>query len=670
VDVTFATSTPGLNLTVGTVNTSTPFTLRLIQGSTTTVSAPTPQIIAPNQYDFTRWSDGGAQTHVFTAPAAATTLTATYGSTPVVNLALNKVATGTQSCSLSETPDKAVNGSWSGGTADWWCGSPQVTDKWLQVDLGRSYTLNSVVVRHSGAGGQAFGWNTKDFDIQLSTDGSTWRTGASVRGNAANVTTSAVSGTARYARLKILTPSNSGNQAARIFELEVLGSAGSSSPELSNLALNRPASGTQSCSLSETPDKAVNGSWSGGTADWWCGSPQVTDKWLQVDLGAKSTMDSVLVRHAGAGGQSTGWNTKDFDILLSNDGSTWRTGATVRANTANVTTSPVTGTARYVRLKIITPSNSGNLAARIFEVEVMGSAAEPDLTNLAVNKPATSTQSCSLSEGPDKAVNGSITGGTADWWCGSPQVADKWLQVDLGTSAIVYSVVVRHAGAGGQSTGWNTKDFDILLSNDGSTWRTGASVRGNAANVTTSTVNGTARYARLKILTPSNSGNLAARIFEFEVMGVAASPPPATNVARGKPATGTQSCSLSETPDKAVNGSWSAGAADRWCGSPQVADKWLQVDLGSSLALNSVVIRHAGAGGESAGWNTKDFDIMVSQDGTNWTTAASVRGNTATVSTTPVSGTARYVRLKIVTPSNSGNLAARIFELEVLAATS
>ncbi|MET7401001.1 discoidin domain-containing protein [Dactylosporangium sp. NPDC005572] len=670
VDVTFTTSTPGLNLTVGTVDAATPFTLRLIQGSTTTVSAATPQIIVPTQYNFTKWSDNGAQTHVFTAPAAPATVTATYASTPVANLALNKVATGTQSCSLDETPDKAVNGSISGGATDRWCGSPQIADKWLQVDLGKSYSVSSVVVRHAGAGGESAGWNTKDFDVLLSTDGSTWRTGATVRGNAANVTTNAVDGKARYVRLKIITPSNSGNPAARVFELEVLGNPGTASPDLTNLALNRPTTATQSCSLTETPDKAVNGTWSGGAADRWCGSPQIADKWLQVDLGSKYNLDSVVVRHAGAGGESAGWNTKDFDILLSDNGTTWRTGAAVRGNSANVTTSPVTGTAQYVRLKIITPSNSGNLAARVFELEVMGSQPEPEPTNLALNKVATSTQSCSLSEGPEKAVNGSISGGATDRWCGSPQVADKWLQVDLGAKATLDSVVVRHAGAGGESTGWNTKDFDILLSDDGTTWRTGASVRGNAANVTTSDVDGTARYVRLKIVTPSNSGNLAARIFELEVLGLAGTPPQLTNVARGKTANATQSCSLTETPDKAVNGSWTGGAADRWCGSPQVADKWLQVDLGAAYTLNTVVVRHAGAGGESVGWNTKDFDILVSTDGINWTTAASVRANAANVTTTPVAGTARYVRLKIITPSNSGNLAARVFELEVLAVAS
>ena len=40
----------------------------------------------------------------------------------------------------------------------------------------------------------------------------------------------------------------------------------------------------------------------------------------------------------------------------------------------------------------------------------------------------------------------------------------------------------------------------------------------------------------------------------------------------------------------------------------------------ASQAIQSFTVRHAGAGGESAAWNTRDFDLQVSADGTNWTT--------------------------------------------------
>ena len=80
-----------------------------------------------------------------------------------------------------------------------------------------------------------------------------------------------------------------------------------------------------------------------------------------------------------------------------------------------------------------------------------------------------------------------------------------------------------------------------------------------------------------------------------------------------------------------------------------------------------MLIRHAGAGGEYRSWNTRDFDLQTSDDGSTWTTRSQVRGNTADSTTTAVGVDARYVRLAIVTPAQDGNGAARIYQLEVRA---
>ncbi|BEL03970.1 hypothetical protein Q0Z83_021610 [Actinoplanes sichuanensis] len=79
VDLTFNTVPAGLQLTVGSTSGSTPFSRTVIQGSTNSVSAPSPQ----GSSTFSSWSDGGAATHIVTAPTAATTYTATYTSAPV-----------------------------------------------------------------------------------------------------------------------------------------------------------------------------------------------------------------------------------------------------------------------------------------------------------------------------------------------------------------------------------------------------------------------------------------------------------------------------------------------------------------------------------------------------------------------------------------------------------
>ena len=80
------------------------------------------------------------------------------------------------------------------------------------------------------------------------------------------------------------------------------------------------------------------------------------------------------------------------------------------------------------------------------------------------------------------------------------------------------------------------------------------------------------------------------------------------------------------------------------------------------------MVRHAGAGGESAAFNTRDFDLQVSPDGTTWTTVASPRGNTANVTTHTITAvSARYVRLNVIAPTSNADTAARVYELEVYA---
>ena len=78
VALTLTTNPGGFNLALNGATAATPFTRTVIQGSTNTISAPSPQTKAKKSWAFQRWSDGGAQTHVVVAPNSATTYTATY----------------------------------------------------------------------------------------------------------------------------------------------------------------------------------------------------------------------------------------------------------------------------------------------------------------------------------------------------------------------------------------------------------------------------------------------------------------------------------------------------------------------------------------------------------------------------------------------------------------
>jgi len=78
VTMTFASNPTGLQLTAASDTRTAPFSRTVIVGSQNSLSAPSPQLLGGRTYQFTGWSDGGAVTHLVSAPASATTYTATY----------------------------------------------------------------------------------------------------------------------------------------------------------------------------------------------------------------------------------------------------------------------------------------------------------------------------------------------------------------------------------------------------------------------------------------------------------------------------------------------------------------------------------------------------------------------------------------------------------------
>jgi hypothetical protein len=415
-----------------------------------------------------------------------------------------------------------------------------------------------------------------------------------------------------------------------------------------NLALNGAvtSSGNTCDTSSEGPERAVNGV----GYDKWCAHG--ANQWLRVDLGAERRLRAFTIKHAEAGGEDASYNSRDFNIEVSRDGTTWFRPVNVTGNSAPITThvTSVPHVARYVRLNVVNPGTNPLAAARIYELQVFG---DPG-TNLALNKTTTSSQTCASSETGDKAVNGTANG-FADKWCSN--VESRWLRVDLGNNALIDRVVVKHAGAyRNEVEGYNTLDYDIEASLNGTSWTTVSSVRGNTSLLRTSLfAPTTARYVRLTVL---NGGiDNVARIYELEVYG-------SENLARGKTATGTTNCSSTQTPAKAVDGSV-AGTDNKWCsvlGNPN--QYWWRADLGTTQQLTRIVLRHAGVR-ESASLNSKNFTIQTSTNNTTWTTVATVTNNTSSVTNHVFNATsARYVRVNITAPTSSADTRARLYEVE------
>lgn len=118
-----------------------------------------------------------------------------------------------------------------------------------------------------------------------------------------------------------------------------------------------------------------------------------------------------------------------------------------------------------------------------------------------------------------------------------------------------------------------------------------------------------------------------------------------------------------ETPAKAFDGTTANNS--KWCATGS-EPHWLQVDLGSMYTVDKFIVKHAQEGGESANFNTRDFNIQLSEDGVNWVDAVTVSGNSAGKTTHNIAPTsARYAKLNITKATQESDTAARIYEFEV-----
>jgi len=119
----------------------------------------------------------------------------------------------------------------------------------------------------------------------------------------------------------------------------------------------------------------------------------------------------------------------------------------------------------------------------------------------------------------------------------------------------------------------------------------------------------------------------------------------------------------SEKPSMAVDGTVENNS--KWCAVGDLPH-WLVVDFEKEVIINRVIVKHAQSGNESPDMNTQVYKIQVSNDAQQWSDVVSVDSNRKGVtedSFAPVK--ARYLRLFIDKPTQGGDKAARIYEVEV-----
>jgi hypothetical protein len=297
------------------------------------------------------------------------------------------------------------------------------------------------------------------------------------------------------------------------------------------------------------------------------------------------------------------------------------------------------------------------LVALVLPVVGLTPTASAATPNLALGKAMTSSGFAQ-----DLAPGHANDGNQASYWESTNSAFPQWLQVDLGAATSVNQIVLK------VPAGWGsrTETLSVQGSTDGTSFATivastGYSFDGNANTVTINFGQVNTRFIRLNITT--NTGWPAGQISEFEVYGPTTA---SANLSLGKTATASSFTQIL-APANAIDGDQNT----YWESNNNAFPQWLQVDLGSSLSINQLVLKLP-----TVNWpaRTETLSVQSSTDNVSFTTLVNSAAynfdgvsNSVTINL-PAATTTRFVRLNFT--ANTGQPGAQLSELQVFGPTT
>ncbi|MEV4136310.1 discoidin domain-containing protein [Dactylosporangium sp. NPDC049742] len=298
------------------------------------------------------------------------------GSTPsgcgTANVAQGKTATASSTENAGTPAASAFDGNngtrWSSAASD-----PQ----WLQVDLGTTQAICGVTLNWEAAYATAF-------QIQTSTNGTTWTQIYGTTTGTGGVQELTVTGSGRYVRINGTARATQWGYSLWEVQVRVTGAppttndTPSSSPSQSQqpgntVLLSYKKPGFASTSQNDancnpcTPDKAFDND----PASRWATNPTggwVDPGWIYVDLGATAQIKQVVLQWDPAYAVS-------YQIQTSNDAANWTPIYNTTTGKGFKETLNVTGTGRYVRMYGTQRSNGYGYS--LWEFKVYGTGGQP-----------------------------------------------------------------------------------------------------------------------------------------------------------------------------------------------------------------------------------------------------------------------------------------------------
>ncbi len=245
--------------------------------------------------------------------------------------------------------DNNLNSAWASGNVN----GPTFT-----ITLAAEAELTDLLLKTNRVG---------TYDVEVSTDGTTWRTAlAGMKNQSWKVETKKFPAEtrARYLRLKFVN----GGKQVQLFEVDVKGGEAAvvatptPAPTAVPTATPTPVTGVLSATASASAGTYVAARAIDGNLDTEWQSGAVTNPTLTVDRGATGDLTGLDVKINPQG---------SYDLEVSDDGATWRTALLGAKNTTwnlERKTMPAGTTGRYLRFKFI---NDGK-GVMVFEVKPFG----------------------------------------------------------------------------------------------------------------------------------------------------------------------------------------------------------------------------------------------------------------------------------------------------------
>jgi hypothetical protein len=322
---------------------------------------------------------GAMTSYTFNAISASHTIAVSFtGSVPASSVASSSAPSSTpSSVSSSSAPasvlvsqGRPVTASTSfqpaanavdGVAGTRWESNHGVSPSWLMVDLGSNRSLTQVVIDWEAA-------NAANYEVQGSTNGTSWTTLKTVTGAAfGNRTdTHVVSGAYRYVRVYATARSTGNTWGYSIFELKVFAqnaaASSSSASSTATPALLTPVSANASTALTAASNAIDK---NGGTR--WESAHAIDPSWITFDLGSAKTLTQIAIDWEAA-------NAANYTVQGSNDNANWvdiasRTGGAFGTRTDTLTLS---GNYRYVRINGTARSAGNQWGYSIWEVRLTG----------------------------------------------------------------------------------------------------------------------------------------------------------------------------------------------------------------------------------------------------------------------------------------------------------